>query len=98
MAKSIALIASAVDPDPEESRNFNPMMRVVQFTPTTPAPLFPTAPMVPDVCVPWPWSSIGLHENVIALKPCDPAGQVIERIVVPGNVTVNCDGAVHMFD
>src|SRR5258708_24219161 len=100
MAKSIASTALEVDPDPVESRNFSGMMRVVQFTPTTPRPLLPTAPIVPDVCVPWPWpgSSTGSHENAIASKPCEPLGHVIVRVdgAVP-HVTVNADGAVQMF-
>src|SRR5438552_3430540 len=93
----MASIALDVEPEPLESRNFKPMMRVVQFTPTTPMPLLPTAPTVPDVCVPWPLSSAGTHENAIALNPCDPAGQVIERAGEPVNVTVNEDGAVQIF-
>src|SRR4051794_31738764 len=43
IANSMALIAREYGPEPEESRNFKPMMRVVQFTPTTPVPLFPVA-------------------------------------------------------
>src|SRR5712691_9655246 len=74
-AKSMALIASAVVPLPAEFRNFSPMMRVVQFTPTTPTPLFPTAPMVPETCEPWLLSSRGLHVLLMALKPWVPAAQ-----------------------
>jgi hypothetical protein len=46
------LTASAMLPLPLVSRNFTGMMLVVQFTPTTPSALFPTAPTVPAVCVP----------------------------------------------
>ena len=77
------------------------MRLAVQLTPTTPIPLFPTAPMVPAVCVPCPASSIGLHiaavllaANAIALKPWLPAGQVA---LCPPRVTVNAEGADHMF-
>src|SRR6266516_4775751 len=90
----MAFTASLVKPDPDALMNFSPMMRVVQLTPVTPTPLFPTAPIVPDVCVPWPLSSAGLHENAIALNPCDPAGHVIG---LPPTVTVNAAGADHMF-
>ena len=36
------------------------MILTFQFTPTTPTPLLPTAPIVPETCVPWLWSSNGL--------------------------------------
>ena len=39
-------------PLPAASCDLIAMMRTVQFTPTTPLPLLPTAPIVPDVCVP----------------------------------------------
>ena len=71
-----------------------PMIRVVQFTPTTPSRLLPVAPMVPDTCVPWLWSSIGSQVRLIALKPCVPAAQVTG---VPPTSTVNDEGAVHIF-
>ena len=38
-----------------------------EFTPETPAPLLPTAPMVPAACVPWSLSSIGLQLRVNVL-------------------------------
>jgi len=53
------MIASDVYPEPSEPRNFTAMMRAVQQTPATPVALLPTAAAVPDVCEPWPWSSIG---------------------------------------
>ena len=52
MANSTAAIASAVVPLPFASRNLMPISWVVQLTPTTPMPLFPTAPIVPETCVP----------------------------------------------
>ena len=72
--------AAAVPPDPLPLRNFKPIRLVVQFTPTTPAMLLPTAQIVPETCVPWYWSSIGIHDDppltlpvvaakAIALKP-----------------------------
>src|SRR5262245_15592096 len=94
MTNSSALIASAVVPVPLASRNFDAMIRVVQLTPTTPLPLLPRAPIVPDTCVPWPLSSHGSHVLVIALKPCVPAGQVMSW---PLMVTLNAAGAVQMF-
>src|SRR5712691_5137777 len=86
----MALIAPAVVPLPLASRNFEPMMLAIQFTPTTPTALLPTAPIVPDVCEPWLLSSSGLHVLVIALNPCVPAAQAIAR---PPTVTVNAAGA-----
>ena len=35
------------------------MILTFQLTPTTPMPLSPTAAIVPELCVPWPWSSKG---------------------------------------
>src|SRR3981081_689704 len=90
----MASMASPTEPEPDASRNFSAMIRVVQLTPVTPMLLFPTAPIVPDVCVPWPASSAGSHEDVIALKPCDPAGHVIGPLE---RVTVNVAGADHML-
>ena len=52
MANWMHSIASAVVPLPDALRNFNPMMLVVQFTPTTPEPLLPLAPIVPETWVP----------------------------------------------
>src|SRR5262245_48531010 len=97
MTKSTALIESASVPLPIESRNFDAIILVVQFTPTTPRALLPSAPIVPATCVPWPLSShtsTTSHVLVIALKPCVPAGQVI---VVPAMVTLNDAVAVQMF-
>src|SRR6266481_614793 len=52
IVNSIALIAFAVVPEPVESKNLEPMILAVQFTPTTPRLLLPRAPMVPETCVP----------------------------------------------
>ena len=52
VARLIALTALAVVPLPPESRNFSGMIWTFQSTPTTPTRLFPTAPIVPAVCVP----------------------------------------------
>src|SRR5437773_1983382 len=93
MVNSIASIAPAVDPLPLASRNFAPMMLAIQFTPTTPDPLLPRAPIVPDTCDPWSLSSRGLHVLVMALKPCVPAAQLI----VPPMLTVNAVGADQTF-
>src|SRR5262249_60919253 len=86
----MALIALAVVPVPVASRNLEPMMLAVQFTPTTPRALLPTAPTVPETCEPWLLSSAGSQVLVIALKPCEPAGQVMER---PPMLTENVAGA-----
>src|SRR5215831_567043 len=90
----MALTASAVEPLPLAFRNFAPMMLVVQFTPTTPTPLLPAAPIVPETCVPWLLSSIGSHVMVKALKPCVPAAHVI---FTPPTVTEKLVGADHTF-
>ncbi len=47
-------MAPDVGPDPFAPRNFNATILHCQFTPATPTPLFVTAPIVPDTCVPWP--------------------------------------------
>src|SRR5438093_1329509 len=94
MTKSIASIASAIVPVPAVLRAFDAMMLVVQFTPTTPRLLLPTAPIVPETCVPWPLSSRGSHVLVIALKPCAPAGHVI---VWPPMTTLKENGADQTF-
>ena len=67
---------------------------MTQLTPTTPSALLPAAPIVPETCVPWSLSSIGLQVIAMALKPWLPAGQVIGT---PPMVTVNADGADHML-
>src|SRR5262249_24097937 len=90
----MALIALAVVPVPVASRNLEPMMLAVQFTPTTPRALLPTAPTVPETCEPWLLSSAGLQVLVIALKPCEPAGQVMER---PPMLTEKVAGADQAF-
>ena len=90
----MALIASAVVPLPLASRNFTPMMLAVQLTPTTPTPLPPSAPIVPDTCVPWPLSSIGSQSFVIALNPRLYCGQ---EIVWPPMVTLKVPAACHTF-
>src|SRR6476619_6177949 len=97
MAKSIASTAAAVLPLPLASRNFNPMRRVVQFTPTTPVALLPTAPIVPDTCVPWMLSSLGSHDWVMALYPCEPAAQEIVAPLPPASFTLNAVGADQML-
>src|SRR5436309_13690058 len=98
MTNSIASIASESVPLPLASKTFEAMMLAVQFTPTTPRPLLPTAPIVPETCVPWPLSSAGLQENAIALNPCEPAGHVIVLADDPEpQVTVKAVGAVHML-
>src|SRR5713226_2434377 len=62
---STALIAPSVVPDPPAFRNLAPMILAVQFTPATPMLLFPTAPMVPEQCVPWLLSSSGSQVLVV---------------------------------
>ena len=44
---------------PSLLRNFKAMIETDQLTPATPWPLLPTAPIVPETCVPWLLSSIG---------------------------------------
>ena len=46
-----------VRPDPPAPMTRSAISRVVQFTPVTPRPLFPTAPIVPATCVPCPCAS-----------------------------------------
>src|SRR5258706_16470252 len=86
------LMASARDPPPLASRNLMPITCVVQFTPTTPAPFPPVAPIVPETWVPWLWSSIGLQVIAAALNPWEPAGHVI---VTPSMLTEKGAGADH---
>src|SRR5919198_6501725 len=69
-AYSTALTASAVVPEPCALRNLTGMIRTFQFTPATPTPLLPAAPIVPATCVPWPWSSIGLLSPLTKSQPC----------------------------
>ena len=62
-------IASLVGPDPEAFRNLHAMRRTVQLTPTTPTPLFPTAPIVPATWLPWSLSSKGLESLLRVSMP-----------------------------
>src|SRR5713226_3732254 len=91
---SMALIAPSVVPDPPAFRNLAPMILAVQFTPATPMLLFPTAPMVPEQCVPWLLSSSGLQVLLMALKPCVPAAQLMVMLPM---VTVKSAGADQML-
>ena len=50
-----ALIAAEDVPEPLSGRNFSATNCTAQFTPATPSPLLPMAPMVPATCVPWPF-------------------------------------------
>ena len=50
----MAAMALLVEPLPSAPRNFSGMIDTCQFTPATPTPLSPTAPIVPATCVPWP--------------------------------------------
>ena len=45
--------APAVVPKPSAPMNLMATIFTSQFTPTTPMPLLPTAPIVPATCVPW---------------------------------------------
>src|SRR5688500_13586929 len=98
MAKSIALIASEVKPEPlTPLMNLSPIMLAVQFTPVMPIPLLPTAPIVPATCVPCASLSSGLkglQVLAIALKPWLPAGHVMTS---PPTTTENADGADQML-
>src|ERR1051325_851499 len=88
------LIAFETKPVPVLYRNLIPISRVVQLTPVTPRPLLPAAPMVPDVCEPWPLSSYGSHVLAMALKPWVPAEH---RMVRPPMTTENACGADQAF-
>ena len=48
----IDFTASAKFPEPPPVRNFTGRILTFQATPATPIPLLPTAPMVPEQCVP----------------------------------------------
>ena len=45
------------------------MIDTRQFTPVTPMALSPTAPIVPDTCVPWPSSSAGSASSLAKSQP-----------------------------
>ena len=47
LAYKIALTALSAVPEPLASKNLIAAILAFQFTPTTPSPLFPTAPIVP---------------------------------------------------
>src|SRR5258706_12259003 len=57
--QSIAEIAPSTVPEREASRNFRAISETDQFTPATPTPLLPTAPMIPATCEPLPLSPFG---------------------------------------
>ena len=52
MSHSRAAMSWLVDPLPAAFRNFTGKIVVLQFTPVTPIPLLPTAPIIPAMCVP----------------------------------------------
>jgi hypothetical protein len=64
-----AAIAALVVPLPLAPRNLSPISDTFQATPATPTPLFPTAPIVPATCVPWPWSSNGSASLLAKSQP-----------------------------
>src|SRR6266568_3274793 len=81
-AQSMAETAPLVEPEPLALRNLSAISRVVGLTPITPRPLFPTAPIVPETCVPWRLSSIGSHVAVMTLYPCVPPGQPLSCVAL----------------
>ena len=59
------------------------MIGTFQLTPVMPAPLFPSAPIVPATCVPWPLKSSGVlsfwtksHPFVSSTKPLPSSSPV----------------------
>src|SRR5262245_56313947 len=65
----VAAPASAVVPAPCAFRNLSAMILTFQFTPATPTPFEPTAPIVPATCVPCLWSSNGLLSPFTQSQP-----------------------------
>src|SRR5258708_6169590 len=85
------VMASLMSPNPCESKNLQGRICTFQFTPTTPTPLLPTAPRIPDTWVPWLLSSNGSQELFTALNPWTPAEHRIWAPLIV--VTVNPLGA-----
>src|SRR5208283_5313950 len=71
-------IAPPTSPPPWASKNLQGRIWTCQFTPLTPTPLLPTAPIVPETWVPWPLSSMGSQVPDMELKPREFVGQVME--------------------
>jgi hypothetical protein len=81
------VISSDVTPLPSAARNLSAINWTVQATPETSMPLLPTAPIVPETCVPWPAlsSSVGVpleddEGDTVALMPC----RSLRKPLVPG--------------
>src|SRR5512134_2716822 len=62
-------MASDELPDPAAFRNLSGMILTFQLTPETPAPLLPTAPIVPATWVPWLLSSNGSLSSETQSQP-----------------------------
>src|SRR5439155_496638 len=69
----------ALVPLPVESCDLQGRIRTFQLIPDTPTPLLPTAPMMPETCVPWPKSSIGLLSWLIVSIPWGAEGAAGSR-------------------
>ena len=61
-----------MEPSPSLAMNLSSMSCTFQATPATPRPLLPTAPTMPEVCVPWPpTSSAGGHAHRHRIQPVE---------------------------
>ena len=69
IAYSMQGSSAEVDPEPVASMNLSSISCTVHATPVTPRLLLPTAPTIPDTCVPWPTSSVGGPLMFTALSP-----------------------------
>src|SRR5271165_1223460 len=69
MAYSMQGSSAVVDPAPVPSMNSSSISCTDQATPQTPRLLLPTAPTIPDTCVPWPAVSVGGPVIWTAFRP-----------------------------
>src|SRR5215467_2100723 len=76
-------MAPSVVPCPLASKNLQDISLTFQLTPTTPTLLFPTAPIVPPTCVPWPLSSIGSESLLATSIPLQASTKPLPSLSIP---------------
>ncbi len=76
-------MAAASVPVPSASNILHAMMLTLQFTPTTPTLLWPTAPIVPATWVPWLWSSIGSELPLMGAIPWQSSTNPLPSLSTP---------------
>ena len=76
-------MAALVEPLPSAPRNLSGMIETCQFTPATPVPFPPRAPIVPATWVPCPASSIGSASLLAKSQPRTSSTKPLRSLSMP---------------